>query len=91
MTSKLEHTIAGLYQYYPVYMHKILLDSFDNPSVIYDDSVIVELRQDIVDAYMGALHAVYLATIPFGVLMFLSTLALEHKELARRIQRPVVV
>ncbi|KAJ2525390.1 hypothetical protein GGI11_000053 [Coemansia sp. RSA 2049] len=91
MTTKLEHTIAGLYQYYPVYMHKILLDSFDNPSVIYNNDVIVELRQDIIDAYMGALHAVYLATIPFGAMMFLSTLVLEHKELAKRLQRPAVV
>ncbi|KAJ2547588.1 hypothetical protein EV175_005161, partial [Coemansia sp. RSA 1933] len=32
MSSKLEHTIAGLYQFYPVYMHEILIDSFDNPS-----------------------------------------------------------
>ncbi|KAJ2536383.1 hypothetical protein EV175_006810, partial [Coemansia sp. RSA 1933] len=77
--------------FYPVYMHEILIDSFDNPSVIYQDSVIVELRQDLIDAYMNALHSVYLATIPFGIMMFLSTLVLEHKELARRIQRPAVV
>ncbi|KAJ2599801.1 hypothetical protein GGF39_002079 [Coemansia sp. RSA 1721] len=59
--------------------------SLEKPSVIYDPDVPDNIRSDIIDAYMHSLHLVFLAMIPFGVLMFLSTLFLEHKPLARRL------
>ncbi|KAJ2349072.1 hypothetical protein GGF43_004466 [Coemansia sp. RSA 2618] len=63
--------------------------SMDNPSIIYDEHVPADLRNDIIDAYDHALHWVFVAIIPFGALMFLSTLFLRHIELAKRLQ-PVV-
>ncbi|KAJ2158401.1 hypothetical protein GGF46_003806 [Coemansia sp. RSA 552] len=64
----------------------IVSASVDNPSIIYDPSMPVVLRDAIIDAYMHSLHRVFLAMIPFGALMFLSTLPLKHIELARRLQ-----
>ncbi|KAJ1803253.1 hypothetical protein LPJ56_007002 [Coemansia sp. RSA 2599] len=59
--------------------------SLDKPSIIYNDSVPENIRNHIIDAYMESLHLVFMAMIPFGVLMFLSTLFLKHKPLARRL------
>ncbi|KAJ2121746.1 hypothetical protein IW147_003993 [Coemansia sp. RSA 720] len=60
--------------------------SMDNPSIIYDSSVPDDLRNAIIGAYDHALHWVFVAIIPFGGLMFLSTLPLRHIELAKRLQ-----
>ncbi|KAJ2163410.1 hypothetical protein IW137_003429 [Coemansia sp. RSA 1287] len=60
--------------------------SMDNPSIIYDSSVPADLRDAIIGAYDHALHWVFIAIIPFGALMFLSTLPLRHIELAKRLQ-----
>ncbi|KAI9501411.1 major facilitator superfamily-domain-containing protein [Coemansia spiralis] len=86
MTTKLHDVIDSMLTRYPVYLHPLIRHTINNPSTIYYDYVDSDLRADVIDAYMQALHLVFLATIPFGVLMFLSTLVLEHKELARRLQ-----
>ncbi|KAJ2643640.1 hypothetical protein GGF44_001072, partial [Coemansia sp. RSA 1694] len=67
--------------------HSIIHASLNNPSIIYAKHVPEALRQEIIAAYMRSLHLVFLAMIPFGVLMFLCTLPVEHKELARRLQQ----
>ncbi|KAJ2796386.1 hypothetical protein H4R20_005547 [Coemansia guatemalensis] len=64
----------------------IVGSSIDNPSIIYEPIVPEELREGIINAYMHALHLVFLAMIPFSALMFLSTLPLKHIELSRRLQ-----
>ncbi|KAJ2710701.1 hypothetical protein H4R19_003619 [Coemansia spiralis] len=63
--------------------------SLNNPSVIYEPGVPADLRDAIIGAYMHSLHLVFLAMIPFGALMFLSTLPLKHIPLARRLQ-PII-
>ncbi|KAI8322755.1 MFS general substrate transporter, partial [Martensiomyces pterosporus] len=61
------------------HMHnKIVISSYNNPSVIYDSDVPEGLRDAIIDAYMHSLRLVFLSMIAFGGLMFLSTLPLEH-------------
>ncbi|KAJ2845813.1 hypothetical protein IWW36_004631 [Coemansia brasiliensis] len=59
--------------------------SMDNPSIIYNPNVPADLRADIITAYDESLHKVFLSIIPFGALMFLSTLPLKHIELAKRL------
>ncbi|PIA14073.1 MFS general substrate transporter [Coemansia reversa NRRL 1564] len=89
MSSNLRQTLktvrGGFFRY-----NEIISSSLDNPSIIYEPIVPEELREGIINAYMHALHLVFLAMIPFSALMFLSTLPLKHIELARRLQPTVI-
>ncbi|KAJ2610352.1 hypothetical protein H4S08_003650 [Coemansia sp. RSA 1365] len=89
MSSNLRQTLktirGGFFRY-----NEIVSSSLDNPSIIYDSIVPEELREEIINSYMHALHLVFLAMIPFAALMFLSTLPLKHIELARRLQPTVI-
>ncbi|KAJ2722912.1 hypothetical protein GGI07_002988 [Coemansia sp. Benny D115] len=60
-------------------------ESLDRPSVVHNPDISLDVRNHIIDAYMHSLHLVFLAMIPFGALMFLSTLLLVHKPLGRRL------
>lgn len=62
-------------------------EAVNSPSVIYSSSVDTDLRNALVDAYMSALHKVFVAMIPMGVLMFVFTVPLRHKRLASRIPK----
>ncbi|KAJ2771200.1 hypothetical protein IWQ56_001881 [Coemansia nantahalensis] len=88
MSANLRHRLSPIEEQYPDNGHTIS-GSLDNPSIIYDQGVSDDLRAAIIDAYMHSLHLVFLAMIPFGAVMFLSTLFLKHIPLARRLQ-PVV-
>ncbi|KAJ1831067.1 hypothetical protein LPJ63_004535 [Coemansia sp. RSA 2711] len=63
--------------------------ALNNPAVIYDAGVPADLRDAVIGAYANALHWVFVAIIPFGGLMFLSTLPLKHIELARKLHPAV--
>ncbi|KAJ2897728.1 hypothetical protein GGI21_000503 [Coemansia aciculifera] len=86
MYTTLRSTIEPIDERYHIH-HKVIIASLNNPSLIYGAQVPETLRQDIIAAYMRSLHLVFLAMIPFGVLMFVCTLPLRHKELARRLQQ----
>ncbi|KAJ1717846.1 hypothetical protein LPJ61_007120, partial [Coemansia biformis] len=85
MSANLRHRLHPLQEQYKD-DGRITLDALDNPSVIYQPDVPAGLRDSIIDAYMHSLHLVFIAMIPFGALMFLSTLSLKHIALARRLQ-----
>ncbi|KAJ2005751.1 hypothetical protein GGI06_005436 [Coemansia sp. S85] len=85
MYTTLRSTMEPIDKHYHVH-HKVINASLNNPSLIYGDGVPEALRNEIIAAYMHSLHLVFLAMIPFGALMFLCTLPIEHKELARRLQ-----
>ncbi|KAJ1721866.1 hypothetical protein LPJ53_003646 [Coemansia erecta] len=59
--------------------------ALDKPSIIYSPLIPEAVRSAVIGAYMHSLHLVFLAMIPFGALMFVSTLFLEHRPLARRL------
>ncbi|KAJ2684874.1 hypothetical protein IWW39_004647 [Coemansia spiralis] len=85
MYTTLRSTMEPIDKHYHVH-HKVINASLNNPSLIYGDGVPEALQNEIIAAYMHSLHLVFLAMIPFGALMFLCTLPIEHKELARRLQ-----
>ncbi|KAJ2826327.1 hypothetical protein FBU31_003476 [Coemansia sp. 'formosensis'] len=85
MYTTLRSTMEPIDKRYHIH-HALINASLNNPSLIYDHEVPEALRQEIIGAYMHSLHLVFLAMIPFGVLMFVCTLPIQHKELARRLQ-----
>ncbi|KAJ2488442.1 hypothetical protein IWW37_004793 [Coemansia sp. RSA 2050] len=85
MYTTLRSTMDPIDRHYHIH-HKIINASLNNPSLIYGDGVPEALRNEIIAAYMHSLHLVFLAMIPFGALMFVCTLPIQHKELARRLQ-----
>ncbi|KAJ2093102.1 hypothetical protein GGI16_005832 [Coemansia sp. S142-1] len=85
MYTTLRSTIEPIDKRYHIH-HNVINASLNNPSLIYGDEVPEDLRKEIIDAYMHSLHLVFLAMIPFGALMFVCTLPIQHKELARRLQ-----
>ncbi|KAJ1936375.1 hypothetical protein GGF37_005635 [Kickxella alabastrina] len=84
MSSTLRDKIGLLKDQHGLYAD-VISAALDKPSVIYSSNVPVDVRSGIIDAYMHSLHLVFLALIPFGVLMFIASIPLEHKRLARRL------
>ncbi|KAJ1938590.1 hypothetical protein FBU59_004392 [Linderina macrospora] len=69
---------------------RTIFRAIDNPRVVYGYRIPEELRDKVIDAYMQSLHRVFLVMFVFAVAMFLWTLPLQHRTLARRLpKRPV--
>ncbi|KAJ2009108.1 hypothetical protein GGI04_000709 [Coemansia thaxteri] len=88
MYATLRSHVLPLRDHHPVKHHAVIAASLNNPSLIYAHDVPLRLRDEIIDAYMTSLRYVFLALVPFAVLMFLCSLPVQHNELSRRTPAP---
>ncbi|ORX73335.1 MFS general substrate transporter [Linderina pennispora] len=86
LQTELRNRLYGLINSYSGFQRTILR-AIDNPHVIYGSHVPLELRDEIIDAYMHSLNRVFLIMLVFAVAMFLWTLPLQHRTLARRLPK----
>ncbi|KAJ1827610.1 hypothetical protein LPJ70_007446, partial [Coemansia sp. RSA 2708] len=90
MHSKIKTGLTQLAVAHPSYIFTIARVA-ENQSAIYADGVPDELRAQIVDIYMRAMRLAFYALLPFSVLLLLSTLGFEHRELNRQRKKTIEV
>ncbi|KAJ1833455.1 hypothetical protein IWW55_005743 [Coemansia sp. RSA 2706] len=88
MHSKIKTGLTQLAVAHPSYIFTIARVA-ENQSAIYADGVPDELRAQIVDIYMRAMRLAFYALLPFSVLLLLSTLGFEHRELNRQRKKTI--
>lgn len=81
--NRLVDSILAVASHYPQYQHQIA-QSINDATVAWSPSLPLHIHQQIIDGYVDALKATFIANSPFVGIAFILSLFIKHRSLGKR-------